>query len=307
MKTFTALGTLVAAAILASCVGQTQLSPSNPAPLSASGHVTPALTQLLYVADDSTSDVYYFDYPSGVAKGTLTGFNNPKGACVDTHHHLYFTSAGGQDIQEYKVGGTTAINYLSDKPGGTAYTPIACAVDASSGDVAAANMTTGSPASITIWPHGDPPPVLYTDSRMKTFSFLGYNPNGKLFVDGVSTGNAFQLVRYHSGRFTKVTVTPVPVTPGNVQWTGNTLAVGDQSINGIYAFSITGNTGTAGPPAYFTGACDIEQFFINTAGTEVVGPDNCNGKTYTYAYPGLGTGGAPLITVVSPYGTAIQH
>ncbi|MGB8907824.1 MAG: hypothetical protein WCC84_03655 [Candidatus Cybelea sp.] len=37
---------------------------------------------LLYISDE-TGDVYVFSYPRGELKGTLTGFADPQGECVD--------------------------------------------------------------------------------------------------------------------------------------------------------------------------------------------------------------------------------
>ena len=47
---------------------------------------------LLYVADQTTQDVYVYTYPQGQLVRTLTGFINPTGECVDSGGDVFIVS-----------------------------------------------------------------------------------------------------------------------------------------------------------------------------------------------------------------------
>ena len=64
---------------------------------------------LLYIGDDSTNDVYVYDYPSGTAAGTLTGFDGPYGECSDTKGNVYIANFDAGDVVEYAHGGTSIL------------------------------------------------------------------------------------------------------------------------------------------------------------------------------------------------------
>ena len=80
---------------------------------------------LLYISDRGTNDVYVYSYPRGKLNGTLTGFNDPDGECVDKTGDVFITNFLSSNIIEYAHGGTSPIATLSD-PG---YYPADCSVD----------------------------------------------------------------------------------------------------------------------------------------------------------------------------------
>ena len=72
-------------------------------------------SNLLYVSDDSTFDVCVFAYPAGTLAGTLTGFNQPSGECVDPKRHaIFITNMDASDILAYKYGATSPFETISD-------------------------------------------------------------------------------------------------------------------------------------------------------------------------------------------------
>ena len=47
--------------------------------------------RLLYVSDPQDNIVQVYNYPKGSSAGTIFGFNQPQGECVDNHSNIYIT------------------------------------------------------------------------------------------------------------------------------------------------------------------------------------------------------------------------
>ncbi|HEV3091362.1 MAG TPA: hypothetical protein VGX91_07985 [Candidatus Cybelea sp.] len=320
------LGGAVAAFVLAACSGGTSTPSgatfaSSPIAAYASGvtkhhdyqhswsHVKPSLTKLLYVSDDVTDDVYIYAYPSGTLVAAITGFVMPSGLCVRQPGLIFVTDTGASDIKEYKFGGTNPIQTISD----AGEYPVSCSVNPTTGRLAVANYETTSfgPGSISVYPPPYSTSTVYADPTMQNFYFIGYRPNGRIFADGINTAGAFQLDKLLPPTFSIITLAPAITTPGNVQWSGTSLVVGDQTGNLFYRYTIAGLFGTAGPSSTFTGACDVLQFFVNGAGTKIVGPDSCGTppNADTYAFPAGGLPIPPSVTTPlgKPVGSAILN
>ena len=100
--------------------------------------------------------------------------------------------------------------------------------------------------------------------------------------------------------------------PGQVQWGGTYLLVGDQDFgglaeSGLYQMSIAGSTLTASGSFVFTGAGDVLGFYKRGAipNAAIVAPDAVLGTVGVYNFP---TGGT-LSSFASPfsYGAAIAQ
>jgi hypothetical protein len=219
---------------------------------------------LLYVADGGSNRVTVYSYPKGKLVGTLTGFDFPYAECADQGGNVFITNYEGQNIVEYAHGGTKSIATLSD----SGYNPIACSVDPSTGNLAVSNNY-GSPSvgNIAIYQGARGKPTTYTDPNLYSYFFCGYDNKGDLFVDGQPTASGgFALVELPSGRSTSknITLSQSIGFPGDVQWTGKDLAVGDQNpySNEIYQFKISGNKGTEIGSTSLTGPYDVVWFWI---------------------------------------------
>ncbi len=143
-------------------------------------HVKPSLTKLLYVSDDVTDDVYMYAYPSGTLVAAITGFVMPSGLCVRQPGLIFVTDTGASDIKEYKFGGTSPIQTISD----AGEYPVSCSVDPTNGHLAVANYETTSsgPGSISVYPPPYSTLTVYADPTMQNFYFIGYRPNGRKFL-----------------------------------------------------------------------------------------------------------------------------
>ena len=189
---------------------------------------------LLYISDE-TGDVYVFSYPRGELKGTLTGFADPQGECVDKTGDIWITLFSGQELLEYAHGGTSSIGSLSD-PG---YLLEGCSVDPTTGNLAAAdfagmNSTSGG---VSIYADAQGTPTTYIDPGLYLVFSLGYDNKGNLFVDGeTQTGGTFAFAELPKGSsaFTNLTLNKPIGTPGSVQWDGKHVTVGDAKAGVIY-------------------------------------------------------------------------
>jgi hypothetical protein len=220
---------------------------------------------LLYVADAGTNNVTVYSYPKGKLVGTLTGFDFPYAECEDQSGDVFIANYDGQNIVEYAHGGSKIIATLSD----SGYYPIGCSADPSTGNLAVVNYYS-SPSvggNIAIYQGAQGNPTIYTDPNLYSYLFCGYDNKGDLFVDGQSTSSGgFALAQLPSGRstFKGITLNQSIGFPGDIQWTGKDLAVGDQNpySNEIYQFKISGTKGKKIGATPLSGPYDVVWFWI---------------------------------------------
>ena len=91
--------------------------------------------RILFVSDDGTNDVYMFTLPAMTLTGTLTGFSEPQGMCIDKSRNVWITNTGTLQIYQYSPGGTL-LKTLTDPNGD----PVGCAVNRNNGDLAVTNI-----------------------------------------------------------------------------------------------------------------------------------------------------------------------
>lgn len=215
---------------------------------------TPKTKPLLYVGDWSTNDVLVYDYPSGKAVGTLTGFDEPYGMCIDKNANIYITNFGTGDTFEYAFGGTAPIKTFS-----TGGEPIGCSVSAT-GDVA---ITSFSPGQVTVFAHGDTSSSQTYSNYACAYQWpMGYDAKDNLV--GVGESSSISICALLHGSSSETTLTPSGITigfPGGTTWDGKYIALGDQQAGGAY---ITGMW-----PSTISGST------ITAAGSEITFTDDC--------------------------------
>jgi len=189
--------------------------------------------------------------------------------------------------------------------------PLGCSVDSAGHYLAVAGGVSGTIVSIYHQgSHGRwSNPKRYTDSAIRIPYFCGYDSNGNLFIDGLTKSKAgrFALVelRRRSKTFESIAVSQAIDTPGQVQWDGNDLAIGDSGVAPAvaYRFSISGRNAIEVGTTTLDGTISVRQFWI--AGGTLVGPD-FNRNAGFWRYP---AGGAPIKTIarVHSYGAAVSR
>jgi hypothetical protein len=249
---------------------------------------------LLYVTA-KTGDVLVYGYPGGKPVGTLTGFGDPRGACVDTAGNVFIADAGADDVVEFAHGGTQPIAALD-----TSGPPLGCSVDSVTGSLAASGGVSG--VAVTVFrktQRGWSTPNRYVDDAMSVPGFCGYDGNGNLFVDGVAAKSgtfALALLRPRARKLTPVAVHQTIAAPGQVQWDGAALAIGDAKASPAvaYRFSVGRNAVKEIGAVTLDGSGPMHQFWIQ--GGTLIGPDPRHGSVKFWNYP---AGGAPSQTIMS--------
>ena len=298
-----ALSSCVAAAMLAGC-GGSQLPIGAPGAIPQSRAIATHAERgrswmlpetqsqnLLYVSNDVANEVDVFSYPRGSKVGVLTGFDSPKGECVDGSGNIWIVNQTPPEVIEYAHGGSNPVATLS-VPGSS---PAGCAVDPITGNLAVTSQ--GDQVSVYINASGTP--TTYADSHMNGFGFCAYDSSGNLFVGAGSTRDGV-LVELPNGSssFMTLTVKPQPkhLHISGVQWDGEYIAAGGVAENTnspsiLYRLQVVGSVATIegvtklGSPKLAPVAA---QFWIQ--GKTVVQSTNHGAQIGVWPYP---AGGGP--------------
>jgi hypothetical protein len=287
---------------------------------------------LLYVGDWATNDVDVYNYPAGTSAGTLTGFSEPYGQCIDKKGDVFITNFGAGDAVEYKHGGTSVANTYSS--GGE---PIGCSVD-SAGDVA---VTSFSPGEVVVFAGGNPSKsTTYSGSCSYQWG-MGYDAAGDLVGIGEESTGSIVACALMSGSKSETTLSGCctgPVTidfPGGTSWDGKYIALGDQEAGGTFLTgdwpsTISGGALSSSGEVKFSDSCysdyvdDVNPFYVGKGkgvnitpkskaqGVSMVGPNLwCNDAGTSavdyWAYPAGGSPSSKLSSPPSePYGASVS-
>ena len=131
---------------------------------------------LIYISDLIAQVVDIYTYKGHQLVGTLTGFFNPEGLCVDAKGDVFVvndTSDGVHQITEYAHGGTEPIANLINENGNVN----GCSVNTRNGDLAVTNFwgPTEKAGGVSIYRHASGTPAFYTSSSIYYYYFCGYD------------------------------------------------------------------------------------------------------------------------------------
>jgi len=205
-------------------------------------------------------------------------------------------------VYEYAHGGgapVAELGLLYDWPNG-------CSINPKTGALAVVAGPNHEGAAVAVYRHskrGWGFASGYSIPSMASSDFCGYDDKGNLFVDGETNSGAFALAELPKGgkAFITISVTQSPNAPGQVQWDGKHLAVGDTGVSPsiVYQFDISGSGANKVGTTTLKNSTKVEQFWIQ--GGRVVAPDvnaSCGqseqGCIFVYNYP---AGGAPTKTI----------
>jgi hypothetical protein len=260
--------------------------------------------RLLFVSDNAAYVVDIFTLPGMALKGQLTGFNSPQGECADATGNIWITNTGTSELLQYSRTGTL-IRRLSDTFG----YPVGCSVNKATGDLAVTDIFDrhSSHGGVLVYAGASGQPKDYTCSGTAVYEyyFVGYGPDGSLWVDGTDRQGYFGLCTGTPSALSPLALSGGAIYfPGLVQWdsASGQWYVGDQLCNDtmsacIYPISGSGVVGSAINLSGYSGSyvCDLVQAVIANGGTYVVGSDNnyCGNATpasYRWLFP---AGGSP--------------
>ncbi|HEV3092143.1 MAG TPA: hypothetical protein VGX91_11960 [Candidatus Cybelea sp.] len=301
-----ALTSCVTAALLAGCGPQPPMAaPSAALPAAPLGQPRADLAgrNLLYVSTLGDKPVYVYTYPGGKMIGILNGPIGPRGMCVNRSRDIFtpfIYIPGG--IYEFAHGGGSPIAYLGFPYDGEN----GCSVDPTNGDLAVVGGPDFYPALVVYrnrGKHGWGFAKSIALTQMESSAFCGYDKHGNLFVDGKDSSGAFVLAELAKGSktATPISVSQTITSPGQVQWDGQHLTIGDTGVSPsvIYQFDVSGSTATEVGSTVLKGSTMVEQFWIQ--GGNVIAPDSgrsCGGTqkgcVAIYRYP---AGGSAVKTI----------
>lgn len=267
---------------------------------------------LLYASTLGDEPVYIYAYPGGKMVGLLTGPVGPRGMCVDRSSDIFIPFIyipGG--IYEFAHGGGSPIAYL-----GSIYEPNSCSVDPKTGNLAVVGGASFYPGLVIYRYKGKRFGFArsYMLSSMMSSAFCGYDDRGDLFVDGKDSSGAFVLAELSKGsaNFTTLSVNQSIKAPGQVQWDGKHMAIGDTGVSPsvIYQFDISGSSATKVGSTTLKNSKTVEQFWIQHG--KVIAPDpkrSCGGTRTgciaIYPYPSGGSE-VKIIELTGAYGATVS-
>lgn len=239
---------------------------------------------LLYVSAQFFGMTFIYTYPGGNFVGTLSTSSDTNALCSNAAGDVFITTA--YQIFEYPHGLSTPVAILGNGAQG-------CSVDPVTGDLAAYFADTiyvYTPATHHRW---HLPRVLFLDGESAS---CAYDASGNLFVDGQSSGTTPFLLELPKGAsdFEEINLNQNVGKPGNMQWDGQYLAIGDRNDTLVRRFAINGNKGTQIGTLRLRGASLVNQFWIQ--GNIIVGAGFSNSEYFTgfWNYP---AGGRPNKTI----------
>jgi len=296
MKRLSYASASVAAAILMGCASSSQLGSLPVAPQHARSWMARGATasDLLYITDVGTDDVYVYSYPQGTLVGTLSGFRSPVRVCSDAAGNVYVTNTNAQQILKYAHGGTSSIATYSDK----GFLPVDCSVDPTTDALAVMNYGPkgSNTGSVAIYKSGTTTPKIYHAANVQAYLFCAYDGTGNLYVYGLNSAYDTAFIEKPKGakKFEPIALDRKLSGWGGVQWDGKYVAVGD-GISTIYDFAIAKGKGKTVRTIQLGRAVNVVQFWLD--GPTLVGPDGPNGARHDaglWSYP---AGGKPRKTI----------
>jgi hypothetical protein len=271
---------------------------------------------LLYISDEGTFDVYVYSFPALKRVGTLTGFSQPQGDCVDRNGNVWIASTQVHQILEFAHGGKSAIHILVDPTG----YPVGCAIDPTTGNLAVTNFFDFSGAgSVMIYRKARGTPTPYANPKAYYYYFAGYDPKGNLYVSGRTGGNSYILSVLPHGKTSMATVSISGGSiqfPGTVQWAGSSLVLGDQKCDRIksscfYRTDVSGTVARIVGTTRLTGSCDVVQAWIQNAQLAAGNYAACGGHasstTDVWPFPAGGKATKSVRGVTAPVGATISN
>lgn len=285
-----ALAALVAIGALAACSGGTSQLPASRDALSWVDR-TAKTGALVYISDQYEKRVFVYSYPALKLEGTLSGFGQPDGECVDAAGDVWITDLLAREVIEYAHGESKPKAMLSD--GGNS--PYACSVDPENGDLAVVNFAANpAPGSLSIFKKAQGTPQVYTDDSLAIPFFDAYDARGNLFIDGISAfySPVFRLVRFAHKTFTTIALNQTIVAPGDVVVVGSRVNIGDsfRYTHAIYGFRVKGSTGRLIGVTHLFRSDTIEEFDVTGTSLVVTNLRQLVGSAMVFRYP---NGGRP--------------
>ena len=268
---------------------------------------------LLYVANSGASTVNVYSASSWNPLGELLGFADPYTMCVDAAQDVYVVDFSAKLVREYAHGAIAPMRTLPDHQG----TPVACAVENKTGDLAISNFfgPSSSSGNVIVYKGAKGTPIEYASAGFSNYFFLAYDGDGNLFADGRNSSSTTLVAELPEGKsaFRAISMNQAIGFPGAVAWDGEFLAVGDQLSSTIYQFKVSKAKATVQGSTLLAGAVDVFQFWLTGStskhpqATGVVGADYGASAVDKWDYPAGGTALKTITGLDGPEGVAVSQ
>ena len=255
---------------------------------------------LLYVSN--VHDVTVYSYPKGKLVGTLKGFYESAGECVDRAGNIFIANLN--EFLEYKHGGKKPIKTLTL----SGYAAVDCSVDPMTGDLATTwNKSATSANYLAVYKNASGTPTQYTEKGAFLF-YCGYDDKGNLYADGQvgyqSSAAIFVELPQGGNQLRNISLTQSFVHVGALQWDGRYLAMGDDVAGIVYRLAVSGSSATVKGSLSLDGPKYVYQWWID--GKRIIGASASHSASY-WKYP---AGGSPYKTITrgiqAPYGATVS-
>jgi hypothetical protein len=205
-------------------------------------------SDLLYVTDPASGQIFVYSYPKAKLEGVLTNVLGPLAACVDKAGKIWIADGSSEQMLKFAHGGTNPITILPN----SGQDPNSCSIDPTTGNLAVSNLTSG----VKVYRSAKNKPTIYTDSVFKEYYFAGYDNQGNIFLDGLTPAGYFQLAELPKGQTTFVNFSIPGAIPGGIEWDGKYITYGDQVYNTLYEIDVNGSTAKVVSQTTLAGAYD---------------------------------------------------
>jgi hypothetical protein len=265
---------------------------------------------LMYVSELGAGSVNVYNYLAGknpTLSGTLTGFEFPTPGCTDNKGNVYIPDFELATITEYAYGASTPTQVLSD----SGFEPFGCSVDKTTGNLAVVNFDSGS---VSIYAGASGTPTVIDVPNNPIDEYCAYDNKGDLFVAGRNSSSVYQLDELPSGTstFNSLTLAGGSIAfPGQIQWGGTNLLLGDQGTyeetsSFVNQATVSGTTATITKQITLTGTTDVvggyKRGSVPTA--TYAAPDYPTSSGYIFGFPS-GTQTSTFGDNSDPYGAVI--
>ncbi|HET6274543.1 MAG TPA: hypothetical protein VFE16_01230 [Candidatus Cybelea sp.] len=268
--------------------------------------IDPSANRSLIYVSTAEGRVYIYTYPRGSLVGTLSGFSEPTGECVNNKDDIWIADAGNEELWEYAHGAKSPLRLPLFDPGER---PEGCAIDPHGGNLAVANdfTTSGGPGSVSIYRKASGNPQV-VPAFYNTYS-LTYDDHGNIFVDGQNAGGKFAFGEIVKGgnSVNSIELHRVKILfCGGVHWDGTYVDVGDAASATIYR---TSGTKVVQAIPLEDVSNEVPDFFVENRRLIVTNHSFPSSVNF-YMYP---MGGPPLSSIqlpgsqTSPFGVVVSN
>lgn len=235
---------------------------------------------MLYASTGDDGTIYVYTYPKGELVSGLFNSGKSYGLCSDPNGNVFVTN--DYAIYEYPHGSAGPSAVLTNPFGAT----FSCSIDPTSGNLAA--VTAHDAVIFQPGRQGWKQPKLFALSYPAT-GWCGYDASGNLYMSAEDS-SGWLIAELQKGKSTfKKTLIDRRFNPGNIQWDGKYVAIGDDfPFPKIRRFKFIGTTGRQISVTKLNGIGNVFQFWVQGDTVSAAGTQSGSYALGLWSYPAGG-------------------